>query len=162
MKQLKWYILFFTAFALLGFLREFFFVHLNNIMYGVYYQRETSLPIPSSMRFFLDYSYDTLYYSKYLFTLAFTLLYFLVSLFALKAFGLPTYFKKILIYTYLILLLLAASSMLYGVILNERLNDDEYTISRWLLGVAQSPIVCLILLASAKLYKHSVESNPEP
>lgn len=162
MKQLKWYIFFFSVFALLGFLREFFFVHLNNIMYGMYYQRETSLPIPSGMRFFLNYSYNTLYYAKYAFTLIFTSLYFFISFFALNLIEPANFFRKVLTYTYLALLLLAACSMLYGYFLYNRLADEEYTISRWLLGVAQSPIVCLILLASAKLYKTSIESNPEP
>jgi hypothetical protein len=57
-----------------------------------------------------------------------------------------------LIYSYLVLLFLAAISMLYGYFVKQRLQDDEYTLSRWLFGIAQSPIICLILLASEKLY----------
>jgi hypothetical protein len=43
--------------------------------------------------------------------------------------------------------------MLYGYFVKQRLNHEEYTLSRWLMGVLQSPIICLILVASEKLYK---------
>ncbi|MDP3146184.1 MAG: hypothetical protein Q8N66_12305 [Bacteroidota bacterium] len=48
--------------------------------------------------------------------------------------------------------------MIYGYFVNGRLQDDEYTVSRWLLGIAQSPIICLILIASEKLYPKSIKS----
>jgi hypothetical protein len=53
---------------------------------------------------------------------------------------------------------LAALSMIYGYFVNGRLQDDEYTLSRWLMGIAQSPIICLILLASEKLYQKTTSS----
>ena len=62
------------------------------------------------------------------------------------------YLSKILVYSYLILFMLAGLSLLAGYFINGRLQDDEYTLSRWLMGIAQSPIICLILLASEKLY----------
>ncbi|MBL7912865.1 MAG: hypothetical protein JNJ41_17510 [Bacteroidia bacterium] len=65
---------------------------------------------------------------------------------------------KFLVYSYLILLSLAAIAMTYGYFINGHLQDDEYTLSRWLLGIAQSPIICLILIASEKLYPKSTTS----
>ena len=53
---------------------------------------------------------------------------------------------------------LAGLSMIYGYFINGRLQDDEYTVSRWLMGIAQSPIICLILIASEKLYNKSFQS----
>jgi hypothetical protein len=41
--------------------------------------------------------------------------------------------------------------MAYAFFISKQLADEEYTLSRWLLGAAQSPVVCLFLLASEKL-----------
>ena len=59
----------------------------------------------------------------------------------------------------MLLLTLAAITMLYGYIVNNRLQDSEYTISRWLLGIAQSPIIFLILIASQKLNNTLTKNN---
>lgn len=152
MKQIKWYLLSLLLFALIGFVRDFFFVNLNNILYILYYKHETSMPVPSSMQFLMNYSYDGLYYSKYIYTLLFVIFYFTASYFTIIKLRISVYFIIILKWTYLLLLILAALSMLYGYFIHGNLDKDEYTLSRWLLGIAQSPIVCLILLASAKLY----------
>ena len=65
------------------------------------------------------------------------------------------------IYSYLILLTLAGLSMLFGVIVKQRLQDDEYTLSRWLLGIAQSPIITIVFLASYKLFTQQTKTQSE-
>ncbi len=150
-------ILFFLLFLSLGYFREFFFVNLNNIMFQKYYHH-TDLPIPSVMLVFDSFSYKTLYYSKYIYTVVWIAIFFCASYLAIKNLCKQKILLKFLTYSYLILLSLAAISMLYGYFINERLQDDEYTISRWLLGIAQSPIICLILIASEKLYPKSTAS----
>lgn len=153
MKQkIKLIFLFLLAFAIVGYIREFFFVHLNIIMYSKYYQNAPARPIPTSMMFFTKFSYDALYYSKYIYTLVFTLLFFVLNYFSMIKLTAGKYLSKILVYSYLILFMLAGFSLLAGYFINGRLQDDEYTLSRWLMGIAQSPIICLILLASEKLY----------
>jgi hypothetical protein len=42
--------------------------------------------------------------------------------------------------------------MLYNYFVNEKFDGDEYTFSRWLMGIAQSPLVAFFMLASSKLY----------
>jgi hypothetical protein len=42
--------------------------------------------------------------------------------------------------------------MTYNYLINEQLNSDEYTFSRWLMGIAQSPLVAFFTIASSKLY----------
>jgi len=49
--------------------------------------------------------------------------------------------------------------MLYGYFINNRLQDSEYTLSRWLLGIAQSPIVFIILFAANKLNNTLTKTN---
>ncbi len=155
--KIRWLLCFLFLFWLLGYIREFFFVNLNNIMYEKYYGH-TTLPVPLSMRFFTRFSYEVLYYSKYAYTLLSVLLFFGLSYAAVKQLSAQKKLSRFLIYSYLILLFLAGVSMVYGYFINNRLQDDEYTLSRWLLGIMQSPILCLILLASEKLYNKSFRS----
>jgi uncharacterized membrane protein len=156
--KLKWIFLFFIVFAGIGYAREFFFVHLNNIMYIKYYGH-SSLSIPKIMNAFNTLSYTKIYYLKYVFTLVWVILFFTISYLALKKLSQNLKLNTILIYLYTTLLTLAALAMIYGYFFKNRLQDDEYTFSRWLLGIAQSPIICLILLASEKLYKKSFQKN---
>ncbi len=149
--KLKWVFLFLFLFWLLGYFREFFFVNLNNIMYLKYYGH-TVLPIPPIMSVFNSFSYGTLYFSKYLFTILWMGLFLFMNYFAVKKIGTEKKLARYLLHAYAILFILAGISIAYGYFVNHRLSDDEYTISRWLLGIAQSPIICLILLASEKLY----------
>jgi len=157
-------ILFFLLlFGVTGYFRERFFEHLNIIMAGRYRGTDEyaimGLKVPAIMEPFNRWSYETLYYSKYAFTLIWTVIFFTLSYFALKKLASNKNILKFLTYSYLILLLLAGISMVYGYIINKRLSDDEYLFSRWLLGIAQSPLICLILLASEKLYSKSFPSK---
>lgn len=158
MSKTKWVLMFIVVFACLGYCREFFFVHYNLVMYEVYYNSESQETIPGFMKFFRQFSYDSLYYAKYIYTLIWVFLFYISNHLALKKLGAGLYFPKILLYSYIIMLGVAALSMAYGYFVNNRLQDEEYTLSRWLLGIAQSPIICLILLASQKLYTKSFPS----
>lgn len=152
-----WIIVLLVLFAFIGYAREFFFVHLNVILFEKYYHSSSEAPFPEIMNVFRGFSYDTLYYSKYFFTAFWVSVYFLVSNLALKRLSNTPILRSFLKYTYLVILGIAALSMGYGYFIHQRLQDDEYTLSRWLMGIAQSPIICLILLASEKLYNKSLK-----
>jgi hypothetical protein len=104
------------------------------------------------------FSYPVLYYSKYVYTVLFVASYFFLNRFTIKKLTGTAFLVRVLLYAYSIMLGLAALSMIYGYFVNGRLQDDEYTLSRWLMGIAQSPIICLILLASEKLYQKTTSS----
>lgn len=161
MSKTKGLIAFIFLFAILGYTREFFFVHLNIIMFEKYYQSVSPAPFPEIMNVFRNFSYESLYYSKYAYTVLWVILYFLANFYALKVLSETKFLRRILQYAYLVMIVIAALSMAYGYFLNNRLQDDEYTLSRWLMGVAQSPIICLILLASEKLYNKSFNHDQE-
>jgi hypothetical protein len=42
--------------------------------------------------------------------------------------------------------------MTYNYLINNQFNGDEYTFSRWLMGIAQSPLVAFYIIASSTLY----------
>lgn len=117
------------------------------------YYGHSSLPLPDSLSFIATIDYTTLYYSKFALTIGFYLAYMAATLLAIK---LAVNDKKITrwtIYIYLLLLILAALAMLYNYLANNRIDGEEYTFSRWLLGIAQSPLVAFFMIASATLYK---------
>jgi len=155
--KIKQIIFFLVLFGIVGYCREFFFVNLNNIMFEKYYNH-TTLPIPSIMKIFTTFSYKFLYYSKYIYTLIWVIIFYTFSFFALKKLSQKKILLKYLTISYSILLILAILIMAYGLLINQRLQDDEYAISRWLFGILQSPIICLILIASNKLYAKTFQS----
>lgn len=144
-------IVFIAVLGLLGYVRENFFVNINIQLYSKYYNSPPLRPQPSFYAVFDGFSYTQLYYAKYIFTVAFVAVFFFAQRLALKKTGASPLALKILNYAYLIIVVLAAASMAYGYLVNNRLQDDEYTMSRWLMGVAQSPIIFIILVASETL-----------
>jgi hypothetical protein len=152
-------LIFLLIFAAVGYLREYFFVNLNNIMFLKYYGH-TTLPIPAVMNSLQTYSYKTLYYGKYLFTLLWIALFYLTGYFAIKKLSAANNLTRFFTYSYLVLLILATLSMGIGLLINNRLQDGEYIFSRWLLGIAQSPAMCFIILASQKLsFNNSIKNS---
>ncbi len=152
MKTKLTYLVFFILFALLGFSREFFFVNVNNQLYKLYYHHD-DVVIPPSLSFITHFDYQTLYYLKFPFTIAYFLAYFLVSYFAVKLLCHEKKYAKWIIYIYSLLLGLAFITMLYNYVINNQLDGEEYTFSRWLMGIAQSPLVAFFIIASSKLYQ---------
>lgn len=160
MKTAIKYLLFIFLFAFLGFSREFLFVNINNQLYKLYYGH-SSLPLPSSLNFLANIDYSTLYYSKFALTIAFYAAYLGVTVLAVR---LTSNDKKIIrwtVYIYLLLLILAGLSMLYNYLAHNRLDGDEYTFSRWLLGIAQSPLIAFFMIAATTLSgKFQTEKEP--
>jgi hypothetical protein len=111
MTKIKWFVLVFLLFAGLGYLREFFFVNLNVILFEKYYHSVSPVPVPSVMDIFRQFSYASLYYSKYLYTLIWVLIFFGASLLSLKKLTRTPFLIRLLVYIYGLLLLLAALSM---------------------------------------------------
>jgi hypothetical protein len=149
--KIAWALFFLIFFVLLGFYREFFFVHYNNVMYQVYYHTDSHLKTPYWLQFLFHVPYNALYYAKYPLTIFFVLLFLGLNFLAIKKIGTVQSNSRYVIYAYLFMFLIAGFSMAYAYFFTKNLADDEYTLSRWLFGVAQSPIICLFLLASEKL-----------
>lgn len=151
MRKILQYSFFLALFAFLGFSREFLFVNINNQLYKLYYNNPDYI-IPESLRFLSNFSYSQLYYSKYPLTIFYFLAYFFTSLWAARVLSSTKTVSKWIIYIYAILLILAGITMFYNYFLNNQLDGDAYTFSRWLMGIAQSPLVAFFTIASATLY----------
>jgi hypothetical protein len=157
--KIKYVVFFLIVFIIAGYFRERFFEHLNIIMASIYkghdLYAEGGAVRPGIMDIFATWSYPTLYFSKYIFTVIWMLIFYTISYVALKKMTGTRLLIRFLTWSYIIMLALAALSMVYGYVVHGTLDNDEYTLSRWLMGIAQSPIICLILTASEQLYKKS-------
>ena len=151
--------MFLLLFSGLGYFREFMFVHYNNVMYQVYYHSDSHLETPGFLKFLFDVPYNKLYYFKYPMTVLFAALFFLLNLLAVQKLSANAHTKRYVFYAYGVMFCLAALSMAYAFFITKKLADDEYTLSRWLLGAAQSPVICLFLLASEKLMSKNVQHD---
>ncbi len=149
---------FLVLFALLGLFREYVFVNINNVIYFKYY-KNTTMPIPFGFGWLTQFPYSTLYYAKYPLTILFVTTYFLLNLCFLRQMGVYSFYRKVLILAYSFILIMSSALMLYAYYVNQKLNDDEYSISRGLMGLAQSPLISLVLFVlylwdKNKQYRH--------
>lgn len=146
------YFIFLIIFAFLGFTREFLFVNINNQLYRLYYGH-ASLPLPESLSFIERFDYETLYYLKYPLTITYFLLYLFASFYAVRVLTGNKKYGKWVIYIDALLLILAGITMAYNYFINHDLGGDEYTFSRWAMGIAQSPLVAFFIIAAGSLYE---------
>lgn len=164
MKSFLLKLLFFLSlFAVLGLFREHIFLNLNNIIYYKYY-KSTSMPIPFGFGWLTRFSFVTLYYLKYPLTLVFVLLFYYLNFLFLKIFNVYSFYIKLLNVSYIVLFLISAGAMLYAYYFQQKLNDEEYLLSRGLMGVAQSPLIAFVLFVlylwdKNKLHQHEKRNS---
>ena len=142
---------FIALFAFLGFSREFVFVNINSQLYTLYYHHST-YTLPYSLSLLSDCSYSTLYFLKYPLTCVYFIAFLLTGFFAVKVICGSKKNAKWVIYIYALLLVLSGISMAYNYLVNNQWSGDEYSFSRWLMGIAQSPLVAFFTIASSKLF----------
>lgn len=156
----KYFILFFILFAVLGYYREKFFVALNHLMFIKYNGHVNDAPLDPFILLFDQFDYGTLYRFKYPFTILSVLLFGTLSFYAVRLVLGTKKLWRWVVYSYLILLTLAGLSMAIGYLVNGRLADDEYTLSRWLVGIVQSPIITIIIIAAHQLLTQQEKETP--
>ena len=140
-------LVFVAAFGLLGYYREYFFGNYNNVMYFMY-NGDTTVPVRADFHMFLSLSYKTVYYLKYVFTIAFFAAFFTLSYLSIKVFTGDKKILKWFTYSYLLLLLLSSVLMLWTYFFGTNFESNEYSVSRWLMSIAQSPLPALFFIAS--------------
>lgn len=144
-------VLFSLCFFVLGYFRYAVFLNINERASLIYY-KSTYPALPSFLSTFEHYNYADLIYLKWAFTLSFTLLYALLSAYALKVvFNARTHaYTALGFYGFLFLI-----SMLFVITatLIPTFNAHGYNIARSLSHFEQSPIIALLLLIAIYAYK---------
>jgi len=144
--------LFVTLLITSGFIRELVFVNLNTIIINVKFNE--SYAYNHFFSFFSSFDYKTLYILKWFLTTFFIGLFMFLQLkFSMFLFN-EIYFKKWLIFFYVLLIVLATLSYLIGWLFN--VNKEAYLISRLLLGLLQSPFPIIFLTPVNYFYKKNI------
>lgn len=117
----------------------------------MYNNEATHLEVPKIFSGLLQMPYKTVYYLKYAFTAIFFTAFLGLSYLCVKKFTKNNNLLKWVLYSYGLILILSGILMLWAYFVKIKLNDDEYSLSRWLMGIAQSPLIALFFIASSKL-----------
>lgn len=136
----------------LGFAENFVFVHVNEHLYHLYFSTEFSR-MSDKLSMLRSWSYDDLMWLKWGMTILSTILYFLITIAALK---LIFNRKKYIMYTvYLFVGVIGISFILYmgGSVIG--FPNEGYRLSRFAMGFLTSPIPLMALIPAFKLSKSS-------
>ena len=130
-----------------GFYREFFFVNINEQMRYLWYGNEESM-MSDALSLLDSLDYWTLYYLKWAMTVFFSGIFLIESaLFTKLVLGKTLWKELIFMYT---ILLIVSGLVLAGYALFDE-HETGYLISRYFMGIAQSPIPLMILLPAIGL-----------
>jgi hypothetical protein len=128
----------------LGFSRDYLFVNINYQASKTYYHRLDDYHVAEGLKFLESWSYTKLYYTKWILTITYTLLYLATTFASIHLAFRNKKYNYYTLLTYIILFVLAGAAFASGKgILSA---DRAYTISRQIMGWLQSPIIAMILL----------------
>jgi hypothetical protein len=149
-KQFKKYSCIFIVVLLLlfvGFYRDFVFKSINGLLKA--WDHDLGYYLHSSLAFLENLEYDTLVNLKWFLTLLFTLIYLAIAIFAVKIFFSQKKFILITCAVYIGITAVSALLMISGIILSN--SPKMYEFARYLMGIAQSPVILMILIPVFKL-----------
>lgn len=132
---------------LMGYYRDFVFKTINALLQAKEY--DAVFTSPPTLQFLDHYSAEALIKLKWALTLLFTLVYCGITLFTINiVFGKKKY-NQLTIAAYAVIILLSGMLMLLGYAFG--LAEHMYEPARYLMGLAQSPVILMILIPAFKL-----------
>lgn len=132
----------------LGFLRESVFKSINALLQA--WDANMDYPMPSFLKFIENFDYGTIVNLKWLLTLLFSLLYLLISIITVKVLFLNPKFIRVTIAAYMGIIALSALFIFSGMLFKNNV-EKMYEFARYLMGMAQSPIILMILVPVFKV-----------
>lgn len=146
------------VFFLLGYFRDYLFVNIND---ALYYISHNSFPVQHSvdnkLTILLELSYSQLYYTKWMLTIIFSAAFLILSMGTLKFFFAKEKYFQPLLFIYIFLIIISSALTLLGILLKD--NTWTYKISRFLMGISQSPLPLMIIIFALKLSNNNNNSK---
>lgn len=133
----------------IGFWRDNLFVNLNRQYSFQFYNSDVNYTLPFYQKLFDGLTVQMLYYLKWIFTVVFTIIYYLLSLYILKLLTKNYHFWTITL-TYIVFTFVAALCYIVGSAIGEL--ADGYKLSRTFMGLLQSPIIIMVIAPILILY----------
>jgi hypothetical protein len=133
---------------LLGYYRDFVFKTINALLQAKDY--DAVFTAPPTLQFLDHYSAAGLIKLKWALTLLFTLVYLGLTLFTIRIVFDEQKYSRLTIGVYIVIMLLSGILMLMGYAF-DGLAERMYEPARYLMGLAQSPVILMILIPAFKL-----------
>lgn len=133
-----------------GYFRDFLFKKINSLLQA--WDHDFDYEMPGLMKFITNFEYDTIVIFKWILTFVFWGIYLLMSVIVIKLFFTNKQFIKITIAAFITILMISGTFMMIGSLFTSA-SEKMYEFSRYLMGMAQSPIVLMILIPVFKLYE---------
>jgi hypothetical protein len=146
------YLFFFIIAAyiiLLGYFRDHVFLNINFRLSQLYYNNTFDYVISPDLKFIENYSYVTLFISKWVLTAIFCLLYFTATYLVIKHIFIASKYLKWTLIAHGGIVVFAL--LLFGVLKLFGNIEMAYKFPRWFMGWLQSPIMMFILIPLFKL-----------
>jgi hypothetical protein len=131
-----------------GYLRDYLFKSVNALLKAWDYDRDYYLPAPLS--FLENYDYNTLVNLKWLMTLIFSLIYLVLCVASLRIVFKSHRYLRLAIFTYVAIIILSGLFILAGMVFSGS-SEKMYEFARYIMGMAQSPLILMILIPALKL-----------
>jgi hypothetical protein len=144
--------LIFIAISLIffGYLRDFIFKKINALLQA--WDHDMDYDMPNPLIFLTNWEYDSVKNFKWILTLIFWGIYLLITLITVKILFRKNSFIKITSGVFIGILLISGLFMLAGFLINST-SEKMYEFARYLMGMAQSPIILMILIPLFGLFK---------
>jgi exosortase F-associated protein len=142
--------------VLTGYLRDTVFKTINAILRAADLEQDYFLP--AFISFLQNFEYQTLVNLKWFLTLFFSLLYLILSIIIIKTLFKDSKYLKITTLTYIGVLLISAGFIAAGLIFKNS-SEKMYEFARYLMGMAQSPIILMILIPTFKLMEKEINKT---
>ena len=133
---------------LAGFYRDFIFRAINALLQA--WDHDMTYTMPGGFRFLESWQYSTVVNFKWLLTLLFSALYLLIAIIVVRYAFHNKKFIRITIAAYIGIILVSALFIITGMLLKSS-AEKMYEFARYFMGMAQSPIVLMVLIPVFKL-----------
>jgi hypothetical protein len=132
----------------IGYYRDFVFKTINGLIKA--WDFDVDYVIPPSLKFLENYPYDTLLTIKWLLTLLFSIVYLIITLIAIRMLFNSSKYSRIAIGTYIGIILFSGIFILLGYLFHST-SEKMYEFARYFMGLAQSPVILMILIPAFKI-----------
>lgn len=152
--------LFISVFVLLiialSFFRESIFININAHMWYLFYENDKT-HLSSYLKFLKSFSYKEIYWFKLGLTIFFSMIFLFFSCIIIFLIFKEKKLIRWTIFSYLTIILVAGMAYLTGTLFNSL--EQGYLISRFFMGMVQSPFLLIFLIPAFNLAVNSAEEK---
>ena len=131
-----------------GFYRDFIFKNINALLKA--WDNEIDYNVPASLAVIKTFDYSSLIALKWILTILCTAIFMLISLAFIKILFVPKKYIRYTFWSYTMLTGFSFAIIALGYLFKNQ-HQNFYSISRYLMGMVQSPVLLMILISIFKL-----------